>query len=162
MSLNDKDATLYGSRGVDTYPGVTNPTKASQNSDPLAANFVTDPTSDEAGAGAGPGFAGGRDAARTLKQSAGVVEARPGIIESSHIDPLDENSTRDDSWANTHPHGTGPGVGSTAHGAFSTAASVASSAAGMAAGAARMAYGTAVGDESAKKAGKEAVWGKGV
>lgn len=33
-------------------------------------------------------------------------------------------------------------------------------AANMAAGAARMAYGHAVGDETAKQAGKEAVWGK--
>ncbi|THH27065.1 hypothetical protein EUX98_g7131 [Antrodiella citrinella] len=160
MSLNDKDTTLYGSHGVDAYPGVANPTKSSQNSDPLAANFVTDPTTDEVGAGAGPNFAGGRDAARTFKQGAGVVEARPGIIESSHIDPLDENSSRDDSWANTHPNstGTGAGVGSTASGAMNTAASMTYNAAGVA----QMAYGTAVGDESHKKAGKETVWGKDV
>lgn len=40
MSLNDKDTTLYGAHGADVYPGVTNPTKSSQHSDPLAANFV--------------------------------------------------------------------------------------------------------------------------
>lgn len=45
---------------------------------------------------------------------------------------------------------------------MNTAASMAYSAAGVAAGAAQMAYGTAVGDESHKKAGKEAVWGKDV
>ncbi|KAK1232963.1 hypothetical protein PQX77_003877 [Marasmius sp. AFHP31] len=33
-------------------------------------------------------------------QQAGVVEARPGIIESSNIDPLNENSNKDDGWAN--------------------------------------------------------------
>ncbi|KAJ8078625.1 hypothetical protein AAF712_001389 [Marasmius tenuissimus] len=34
------------------------------------------------------------------KQQHGVVEARPGIIESSNIDPLNENSNKDDGWAN--------------------------------------------------------------
>ncbi|KAL0579946.1 hypothetical protein V5O48_002030 [Marasmius crinis-equi] len=38
--------------------------------------------------------------AATEKQQAGVVEARPGIIESSNIDPLNENSNKDDGWAN--------------------------------------------------------------
>ncbi|THH19423.1 hypothetical protein EUX98_g8779, partial [Antrodiella citrinella] len=69
-----------------------------------------------------------------------------------------------DSWANTHPNstGTGAGVGSTASGAMNTAASMTYNAASVSAGAAQMAYGTAVGDESHKKAGKEAVWGKDV
>lgn len=38
--MNDKDSTLIGARGVDTYPGVANPTKSSMNQDPLEANFV--------------------------------------------------------------------------------------------------------------------------
>ncbi|KAH8102930.1 hypothetical protein BXZ70DRAFT_1006113 [Cristinia sonorae] len=159
MALNDKNTTLYGSRGTDVYPGVANPTAASQNSDPLAANFVTDPTSDEAGAGAGPGFAGGRDAQRNFKETAGVVEGRPGIIETTHIDPLNENAN--DDWAKSrNSAGTGVGVASAASGAVNSAASVAYSAAGVAAGAAKLAYGTAVGDEASKKAGREAVWGK--
>ncbi|TCD65357.1 hypothetical protein EIP91_002755 [Steccherinum ochraceum] len=155
MSLNDRDGNLYGSRGSDVYPGVTNPTKASTQYDPMAANFVTDPTTDEVGAGAGPNFAGGKDATRNFNQTAGVVENRPGIIESTHIDPLDESSDPD-AWAKRNAM-AGSGTGASA---FNTATSMASSAAGMAAGAARMAYGTAVGDENAKRAGKEAVWGK--
>ena len=49
---------------------------------------MTDPTTDEAGAGAGPNFQGGRDAKRALRDAAGVVEARPGIIEGANIAPL--------------------------------------------------------------------------
>lgn len=55
---------------------------------------MTDPTSSASGAGAGPNFAGGRDAARNFSQTAGVVEGRPGIIESTNIDPLNENSNK--------------------------------------------------------------------
>lgn len=40
MSMNDKDSTLIGARGVDIYPGVANPTQSSRNDDPLASNFV--------------------------------------------------------------------------------------------------------------------------
>ena len=53
---------------------------------------VEDPTTDQLGAGAGAHFTGARDAARNFSQSAGVCEGRPGIIESSNIDPLNENS----------------------------------------------------------------------
>ena len=55
---------------------------------------MTDPTTPSRGAGAGPGFKGHEDAARALKPAAGVVEARPGIIESTNIDPLNENSNK--------------------------------------------------------------------
>ncbi len=48
----------------------------------------------EAGAGAGKTFQGYKDAERTLKHSAGVIEGRPGIIESTNIDPLNENSNK--------------------------------------------------------------------
>ncbi|KIO28553.1 hypothetical protein M407DRAFT_242979 [Tulasnella calospora MUT 4182] len=92
MSLNDKDVTLGGAKGSDIYPGVANPTSSSDTSNPMTQNFVQDPTSDEAGAGAGPGFRGGRDAKAALKAGAGVVEARPGIIESSHIVSLQEDA----------------------------------------------------------------------
>ena len=40
MSLNDKDVTLGGNKGVDHYPGVANPTSSSTHADPLASNFV--------------------------------------------------------------------------------------------------------------------------
>ncbi|KAG8936519.1 hypothetical protein FRC02_001485 [Tulasnella sp. 418] len=51
---------------------------------------VDDPTRDEAGAGAGKNFRGGKDAKNAMRQGAGVVEARPGIVESTHISPLDD------------------------------------------------------------------------
>lgn len=54
----------------------------------LTSIQVTDPTSEEMGAGAGPTFEGGKDAERALKPGAGVVEARPGIIADSNIAPL--------------------------------------------------------------------------
>jgi len=167
--MNDKDNTLVGARGTDVYPGVANPTESSRNDDPLAANFVTDPTTDSFGAGAPSNFTGHEEAARNFSKTAGVVEGRPGIIESANIDPLNENSNKDDGWANARSTGSGAGstasdFGSTAMSAAGTAASTgasaAMSAANMAAGAARMAYGHAVGDEQAKQAGKEAVWGK--
>ena len=60
----------------------------------------------------------------------------------------------DDGWANAR-------TGSTAFGGVAGAAvNTASSAANMATGAARLAYGHLAGDEAAKQAGKEAVWGK--
>ncbi|THU99307.1 hypothetical protein K435DRAFT_498218 [Dendrothele bispora CBS 962.96] len=97
MSLNDFSMKPQGS---DVHPGVANPTSSNNNSDPMAANFVSDPTSEERGAGAGPTFEGDSMAARNFKQTAGVVEGRPGIIESTNIDPLNENSNKDDGWAN--------------------------------------------------------------
>ncbi|KAK7043614.1 hypothetical protein VNI00_008225 [Paramarasmius palmivorus] len=97
MSLNDKSMRNIG---TDVHPGVANPTSHSDNSDPLKSNFVTDPTTDDRGAGAGPNFEGDRMAARNFKETAGVVEGRPGIIETTNIDPLNENSNKDDGWAN--------------------------------------------------------------
>ncbi|OCH89112.1 hypothetical protein OBBRIDRAFT_836096 [Obba rivulosa] len=163
MSLNDKDLTLGGNQGVDLYPGVANPTQSSINADPLAANFVTDPTTDVTGAGAPANFTGHEQAARNFSKTAGVVEGRPGIIESTNIDPLNENSNKDDGWANAS-RSTGSGAAGTATGVTSgvvnTAASAATTAASMAGGAAKMAYGHLAGDEATKQAGKEAVWGK--
>ncbi|KAJ4001355.1 hypothetical protein F5050DRAFT_1803251 [Lentinula boryana] len=98
MSVNDR--SVGGAIGVDTYPGVANPTSSSDNSNPLVNNFVTNPTTEERGAGAGANFEGDRQATRNFSQTAGVVEGRPGIIESSNIDPLNDNSNKDDGWAN--------------------------------------------------------------
>ncbi|QRW19278.1 hypothetical protein RhiXN_00684 [Rhizoctonia solani] len=98
--------TVARLQGTDVYEGVANPTSSqpqpTQNgqlctyqSSPIphthTSQFceqVTDPTSDEAGAGAGPTFQGGRDAKRALNAGAGVVEARPGILEGTNIPPL--------------------------------------------------------------------------
>ena len=57
-------------------------------------NFVDDPTTASRGAGAGPNFDGDRQAQRNFSQTAGVVEGRPGIIESTHIDPLSETANK--------------------------------------------------------------------
>ncbi|KAI0075835.1 hypothetical protein K474DRAFT_1663842 [Panus rudis PR-1116 ss-1] len=157
MSLNDKNIT--GARGVDVHPGVANPTAASQHFDPLATNFVTDPTTDAKGAGASSNFTGHIDAQRNFKQTAGVVEGRPGIIESTNIDPLNENSNKDDGWANARSTSTGAGATSAASGVGNSATSAASTAANVASGAAKFVYGHAVGDEATKQAGREAVWG---
>ncbi|CAE6435115.1 unnamed protein product [Rhizoctonia solani] len=74
----------------EVYDGLANPTSSSNTSDPKKANFVTDPTTDEVGAGAGSGFQGGKDAKRALKDAAGVVEDRPGILEGANIAPLSQ------------------------------------------------------------------------
>ena len=55
---------------------------------------VTDPTDETLGAGAAGNFTGHKEAARNFSQAAGVVEGRPGIIESTNIDPLNENSNK--------------------------------------------------------------------
>ncbi|KDQ59565.1 hypothetical protein JAAARDRAFT_33142 [Jaapia argillacea MUCL 33604] len=159
MALNDRE--MSGNKGVDIHPGVANPTVSSTHADPLAANFVTDPTSETLGAGAGPTFEGDRQAKRNFAQTAGVIEGRPGIIETTNIDPLNEDSNKDDGWANvpSQPKSSSTGAGS--GGLVDSATGVVSGAAGMAGGAAQMAYGTLAGDEGAKNAGKEAVWGKG-
>ncbi|KAJ3763478.1 hypothetical protein EV360DRAFT_91852 [Lentinula raphanica] len=114
MSVNDR--SVGGAIGVDTYPGVANPTASSDTSNPLVNNFVTDPTTEDRGAGAGANFDGDRQAARNFSQTAGVVEGRPGIIESANIDPLNENSNKDDGWANAtkQPGRTTEGFASTA------------------------------------------------
>lgn len=149
---------------------------------------MTDPTTDDFGAGAGPNFKGHLNARRNFRETAGVVEAIPGLIESTNIDPLNENSNKgafptsracqdvgcslavvssaDDGWANatvapgTGSGSSGTGIGSFASGAANTATAIAASAAGVSVGAAQMAYGHAMGDEATKQAGKEAVWGK--
>ncbi|ESK93053.1 hypothetical protein Moror_8956 [Moniliophthora roreri MCA 2997] len=113
MALNDKPMR---NMGTDVHPGVANPTAHSNNSDPMQDNFVTDPTTDDRGAGAGPNFEGDRMAARNFKQTAGVIEGRPGIIETTNIDPLNENSNKDDGWANakSNPAQQGGGIAATA------------------------------------------------
>ncbi len=55
---------------------------------------VTDPTDETLGVGAAGNFTGHKEAARNFSQSAGVVEGRPGIIETANIDPLNENSNK--------------------------------------------------------------------
>jgi len=161
MSLNDKDITLGGPQGTDVYPGIMNPAPFG-NGDPKATNFVKDPTSELVGAGAGANFAGGRDAERSMKHAAGVVEAKPGIIESTQIEPLDSKSDplepsadKEDQVAtdNSKSRLSGyPGAGSISS-AFETGTT-------MAGGAAKVAYGTVTGDQATFEQGKKDVYGQ--
>ncbi|KAG9099488.1 hypothetical protein FS749_001169 [Ceratobasidium sp. UAMH 11750] len=137
MSVND--VNLGTAQPLDVYSGVANPTAASITNDPKRDNFVTDPTSEEAGAGAGPTFQGGKDAERALKPGAGVVEARPGLIESSNIPPLSGDEPGFNAPSNTTA--TSTGVGSTLSGG------------------AKVAYGTLAGDQATLEQGKREYYG---
>ncbi|KAJ6596813.1 hypothetical protein DFH09DRAFT_1023152 [Mycena vulgaris] len=153
MALNDKNMPI-GAQGVGVYPGVANPTSSSMPTNPMETNFVTNPTSEERGAGAGPNFEGDKQAKRLFKETAGVVEGEPGIIESTNVHPLRPDSNDDDGWAHATVQ---PGSQNT-----STIAEpgIAARAAQVAAGSAKMAYGHATGNEEVKQAGSEAVYGK--
>jgi hypothetical protein len=146
MSLNDQSLLRESVRGVDAYPGVTNPT-ASGHTDAVSANFTDNPTTRERGAGAGSNFQGGRDARRAVNSQAGVCEAHPGIIETTNIDPLNENSNKNDGWANATK-------------TSAPAKSYLSSATQVVTGSAKMAYGTLVGDKETAQSGKRDVYGQ--
>ncbi|KAJ7582800.1 hypothetical protein C8J56DRAFT_894588 [Mycena floridula] len=76
MSLNDYS---IATQGADVHPGVANPTISNNNADPMAANDVhrTIPTErGNAAAGMPP------------QREAGVIESRPGIIETTNMEPL--------------------------------------------------------------------------
>ncbi|KAJ7343562.1 hypothetical protein DFH08DRAFT_782321 [Mycena albidolilacea] len=156
MSVNDKNIPGAGAQGVGVYPGMANPTSSSMPTNPMDANFVTDPTTSERGAGAGPNFDGDKQAKRIFKETAGVIEAEPGIIESTNVHPLRPDSNDDDGWAHatvkpgsqntSEPSEPGPGI-------VAQAANVVS-------GGAKMAYGHATGNEEVKRAGSEQVYGE--
>ncbi|KZP24816.1 hypothetical protein FIBSPDRAFT_929685 [Athelia psychrophila] len=131
MSLNERDPTIAGGN-------------------PVAANFVDNPTSDDLGAGAGPNFHGGAHHKHPLKDTAGVI-GNTDIIESAHIAPLIENSSNDDCFANMATD-----TRSKADVNLEQARGVGQRAYETVSGAAQMAYGHVVGDESAKQAGHEA------
>ncbi|KEP52569.1 hypothetical protein V565_043340 [Rhizoctonia solani 123E] len=149
------DSPFNDSLCPDVYNGVANPTSSSLTSDPKRDNFasppspnsqsrqliskqVTDPTSDEAGAGAGPGFQGGQDAKRALKNAAGVVEAHPGILEEVNIPPL----------SNEEPGFDAPSTQKT-----STATSTLS-------GGAKIAFGTVTGNQDTLEQGRQEYYGE--
>jgi len=167
MSINDKSPMIGANQGTDVYPGLQNPTARNVQSNPLKSNFVDDPTSDEMGAGASNTFRGGQDARKALRSGAGVVEARPGIIDSADIDPLNEHSNDRDGWANASSPATGPGsTTDNAKGfattAFNTATGVASTAAHTAVGGTKFAYGTAMDDQETARAGTNQVNERGI
>ena len=49
--------------------------------------------SEEVGAGAGSDFQGARDARKAMNAEAGVVEGRPGILESTNLESTDPRDT---------------------------------------------------------------------
>lgn len=83
MALNEKN---LGTRGVDTHLGLANPTAHSKRADPLAADYAKHPSTKQKHAG--HQSASSRQARHAMKEAAGVIEGRPGIIESTNIDPL--------------------------------------------------------------------------
>ncbi|CUA76758.1 hypothetical protein RSOLAG22IIIB_02230 [Rhizoctonia solani] len=135
MSLND--LSIRPNQGTDVYDGVTNPTSSSIANDPKRDNFVTNPTSDEAGAGAGPGFQGGKDAEQALKHAAGVVEAHPGILEGAKIAPLSDEEPE-----------------------FGAPSTQTSTAASTLSGGAKIAYGTVTGNQTTLEQGKQEYYGE--
>jgi hypothetical protein len=94
MSLNDKDVTLAPGASNDVWPGSANPTSRNMGGDINAANFIDDPTTEDKGAGAPADFDGHKMAKKAINAEAGVVEAYPGIIESSNVHPLREDSNK--------------------------------------------------------------------
>jgi len=157
MSLNDRN--LGVAKGSDVYDGLANPTSHTNTSNPFTTNFVEDPTTEELGAGAGPGFQGHIQAAKNFKNTAGVIEGRPGIIESTHIEPLKEDTSFKDQWEDAGVSSTS--TGSPGSGMIRTAIDLGNATSSMMTGAVKMAYGSVAGNEEAFKAGKEAVYGKG-
>ncbi|CAE6425351.1 unnamed protein product [Rhizoctonia solani] len=139
MAIND--LTINPAQGADVYDGVTNPTSSSTSNDPKRDNFVTDPTSDEAGAGAGPTFQGGRDARRALNANAGVVEACPSILEGTSIPPLSNDE---------------PGFGAPSNKSSTTSAGAASTISGGA----KIAFGTVTGNQETLDQGRQEYYGE--
>ncbi|KAF9480114.1 hypothetical protein BDN70DRAFT_645183 [Pholiota conissans] len=152
MSLNDINLSNETAKSTTTYASVANPTKSGKT-DPVSANFVDNPATPTIGAGGGAHLDAAKHAARLAqhKNEAGVVEARPGIIESTNIDPLNENSNKDDGWANAK---------SSTPRASDPAKSYVSSAADVVSGTAKLAYGHLTGDEQTKKEGQHIIYGK--
>jgi len=136
------------------YTSTTDPINSSTRRDPFQTSFAADPTTTRLGVNDGDRFTGQRQAARKHDETSGVIEARPGIIETSNIDPLNENSNKDDGWANaTRQPGGGAsassGLSGLAHGALDKATGVA-----------KYAYGAATGNEERKREGLEAAKGR--
>ncbi|KAF9053607.1 hypothetical protein BDZ89DRAFT_1056191 [Hymenopellis radicata] len=110
------------------HEGLANPTESSSNPNPMDTNYVKDPASKRRGSAGHHHHHHHKDhdereAARAYRETAGVIEGRPGIIESTNIDPLNEHSNDNDGWANvTRNTGTAsPGLGGKAQSAADSA-----------------------------------------
>ena len=108
---------------------------------------------------------GDRDARRAMRRYSGVVEGHPGIIESTHIEPLDEDYKEDGKWS---LYGMNPvnecrddaegGRGRTMEQSMPVQAqSLKERVTTAAEGTAHIVYGIATGDQKAMQAGKEAL-----
>ncbi|ELU41715.1 Sgt1 [Rhizoctonia solani AG-1 IA] len=113
----------------------------------VCRELVTDPTSDEAGAGAGPTFQGGRDAKRALNAGAGVVEARPGILEGTNIPPL----------SNDEPEF---GESFTEHAPSNKSSTAPAGTASTISGGAKIALGTVTGNQETLDQGRQEYYGE--
>jgi len=61
------------------------------------SNFIDNSAGNERGAGASKNFTGDRMAKKSMRAEAGVIESQLGIIETTNIDSLNQNSNKDDS-----------------------------------------------------------------
>jgi len=151
MSVNDFG--VAPTKGTDIIDGLRNPTTKNTNASQKDDNFVSDPGTEELGAGAPSDFSGHENAKRQMrlgKDEHDVIESQPGIIEGANIDPLGPNSNRDDGYYNATVDPSKPnwGVGATLQ-------TKGTSAVNAATGAAQMAYGSATGDKETYNKGAE-------
>lgn len=86
MAFNERN--ISGNMGA--YPDVGNP---------AAHSSAVDPSKTSASATQERSARGDRDARRAMRRYSGVVEGHPGIIESTHIEPLDEDYKEDGKWS---------------------------------------------------------------
>lgn len=107
---------------------------------------------------AGENFADHKQAAQTYKETAGVVEGSLASTSLKIAIVLTAYLPTEDGWVNARS--ACAGFTSVTSSAPRSAVNAASGTATAAAGAARVAYGHAVGEEAAKKVGKESLWGK--
>lgn len=149
MALNERNIGTNKTAGA--YPGIANPTSRGAS----LSTKATDPSAEETGAGTGSQLGGHRDDAKhaqreamhTRRASAGVVEGHPGIIESSHIEPLDEDYKEGEAGRGRTMGRSTPVQTQALKDRITTAAE----------GAANIVYGVASGDQQATNAGKEAL-----
>ncbi|KAL4076978.1 hypothetical protein V8B97DRAFT_1361800 [Scleroderma yunnanense] len=140
MALNERNTG--GNKGVGAYPSIAKPIPHSSPSDPAK---VTVPITQERGRSAE--FRSDRDAKRAMRRYSGVIEGHPGIIESTHIEPLDEDYNVDEAGLGRAMGQSTPMQAQNLKGRITTVAE----------GTANIVYGIATGDQKAKQVGKKAL-----
>lgn len=117
-------------------------------------NFANAPNSSSFGAGSGPDFQFQEPESNAQRGRIGrapIAERPSGILESTNIDPLNENSNKDDGWANVKG---GP------EGGHTDAKVQEGQQTSFAAGVLKLAMGKISGNEQKETEGREAVHGK--